>query len=58
MAAIAPIPFAVINEMTACGLDLASATTFATQIFMDDFVTCKNISNNDIDDALNNNNNN
>ena len=52
MAAVAPVPFRVINVMTACGLDLASTTTFATQIFMDNFETCKDISNNNIDDAL------
>ena len=38
--------------MTACVLDLSSATTFATQIFMGDFETCKDISNDNIDDAL------
>ena len=38
--------------MTACGLDLVSATSFATQIFMDYFETCKDISNDDIEDAL------
>ena len=37
MAAVAPLPFTVISAMTACGLDLASAATFAAQIFMDDF---------------------
>ena len=52
MAAVAPVPFTAINAMTACGLDLASTTTLATQIFMDDFETCKDISNGDIDDVL------
>ena len=52
MAAVAPVPFTVINAMTACGLDLASATTFATQIFMENFETCKDIYDNNIDDAL------
>ena len=52
MAAVVPVPFTFINAITACGLDLASATSFATQIFMDDFETCKDISNDNIDDAL------
>ena len=52
MAAVVPVPFTFINAITACGLDLASATNFATQIFMDDFETCKDISNDDIDDEL------
>ena len=55
MAAVAttlPVPLTVINAMTTCGLNLADATIIATQIFMDDFTTCKDISNKDIDDTL------
>ena len=52
MADVSPVPFTVINTMTAYGLDLLYTTTFATQIFMDNFETCKDISNNNIDDAL------
>ena len=52
MSAVVPVPFTVINAMTTCGMNLSSATTFATQIFMDNFETCKDISNDDIDDAL------
>ena len=55
MAAVAPpllVPLTFINAMTACGLNLADATIFATQIFMDNFTTCKDISTEDIDDAL------
>ena len=55
MAAVAPpllVPLTFINAMTACGLNLADATIFATQIFMDNFTTCKDISNEDINDAL------
>ena len=49
MAAVAPVPFTAINAMTTCGLDLESSTISATQIFMADFKTCKDISNNSID---------
>ena len=52
MAAVSPVPFTVINAMTAYGLDLLYTATFATQIFMDNFETCKDISNDDIEDAL------
>ena len=48
MAAVSPVTFTVINAMTACGLDIASATTFSTQIFMDNSETCKDISNDNI----------
>ena len=51
-AVLAPVPFTVINAITACGLNLADATVMATQIFMDDFETCKDISNRDIGDDL------
>ena len=49
---VAVVPFTVINAMTACGQNLADATVMATQIFMDDLETCKEISNGDIDDAF------
>ena len=52
MAYVAPVPFMVINTMTTYGLDLASTTTLATEIFIDDFETCKDISNDDIDNLL------
>ena len=52
-AVVSPVPFTEINAMTACGLNLADARIMETQIFMDDFETCKNILNGDIDDALN-----
>ena len=51
-AVVAPLTFTVINAMTACGLNIDDATVMAMQIFMDDFKTCKDISNGDIDDAL------
>ena len=52
MASTAPVPFTVIKKMTACGIDLASVKISATEIFMDYFETCKDISNDDIDDKL------
>ena len=55
MAAVAPplpVPLMAINTMTAWGLILTDENTFATQIFMDNFTTCKYISNEDIDDTL------
>ena len=54
MANVAPVTFTVINAMTTCGLDIASVTTFATQICMDIFETFKDISNDHIYDALKN----
>ena len=55
MAAVASpitVPLTVIIATTACGLNLVDGTILATQIFMDDFKTWKDISNEDIDDAL------
>ena len=52
MAYVSPVPFMVINTMIIYGLDLASTITLATEIFIDDFETCKDISNDDIDNLL------
>ena len=38
--------------MPVCVLNLTDVTVMATQIFLDDFKTCKDILNGDIDDAL------
>ena len=57
MAAVAPplsVTLPVINAMTAFGLNLSEANILVTKIFMDDFTTCKDILNKDIDDALKN----
>ena len=54
MAAVfAPVTFTVIHTMSTCELNLADATVMATQISMDNFETCKDISNGDIDDSIN-----
>ena len=42
----------VINAMNACGLNLAYAIIIETQIFMNNFTTCKYILNEDIHDTL------
>ena len=55
MAGVAPtshVPLRVINAITACSWNLADATISVTQIFMGDFKTYKNISNEDINDTL------
>ena len=46
-------PFIVVDSMPACGLSAQCATPFATEIFLDDLKTCIDISNEDINDALN-----
>ena len=40
--------------MTECDLSAQYATTISAEIFMDDFKTCRYISNKDINDVLNN----
>ena len=47
-------PFTVVNSMTVCGLSAQGETMFDTEIFMDNFKTCREISNKDIHDDLNN----
>ena len=37
--------FNVVNDIPECGLSAQDATTFATEIFMDDFQTCREIPN-------------
>ena len=44
--------FTMVYAMMACGLSDKDVTTFATDIFMDDLQTCRDISNQDVDDAL------
>ena len=56
MATIPPIatPFTLVSTMTVCSLSAQDATTFSTEIFMDDFQKCRYISNKYINDSLKN----
>ena len=50
---VAAPPYTVLLAMNACGLTRANQNqTFATEIFMDDFESCKDISNEDIAESF------
>ena len=44
--------YTVAQAMTDCGLSAANGASFATEVFMDDFETCKDMSDTDLSDAF------
>ena len=45
-------PFTLANAMERCGLPAIEAATFATEVFMDDFMTCKDITNDNLHNSF------
>ena len=44
--------FTLANAMANCGLTATEAVIFATEVFMDDFETCKDITDDDLNDSF------
>jgi hypothetical protein len=52
MAALIVPPFTLLQAMERCGLPANAAAAFATEVYMDDFETCKDITDEDLHDAF------
>ena len=52
MAAVPQPPFTLRQAMERCGLPANDAAAFASEVFMDDFETCKDVTDDDLLDAF------
>ena len=52
MAALNQPPFTLLQAMELCGLPANDAEVFAREVYMDDFETCKDITDEDLYDAF------